>query len=214
MPTGSHPHNASCAQSLPLPPKVVDCALALLPKPHKTSKRPADLRPLGLQGPSSKIVAMAVRERLQCIVQDFVMSRPQYAYIPGKSIDGAIARVMRHGAFVRDQMKNATLTVHDRRAKKTAGACCGGAMLSLDLSRAFDEVPRDALHAALEHVNVSPELRDLVINYATHAVRIQSLSKGANRSVSHAERCPARMCFESASLHTIHQSSPVTSSTC
>ena len=133
--------NETCSQSGPLPPEVVDCALSLLPKPHKTSRRPADLRPLGLQDPSSKVVAMAVRERLQCIVQDFVMSKPQYAYITGKSIDGAIARVMTHCATIRERMKHATLSVHDRRAKKVAGACCGGAMLSLDLSRAFDEVP-------------------------------------------------------------------------
>ncbi|CAE7364674.1 unnamed protein product [Symbiodinium necroappetens] len=73
------PELACKVDSVPIVFEVVDCALSLLPKPHKTSKRPADLR-------------------------------PQYAYIPGKSIDGAIARVMRHGA-----------------------------MLSLDLSRAFDE---------------------------------------------------------------------------
>ena len=88
---------------------------------------------------------MAVRERLQSIVQEFVMSSPQYAYITGKSIDGAIARVVQHCAYVREQMKCAVPTVHDRRARKTVKACCGGAMLSLDLSRAFDEVPRESL---------------------------------------------------------------------
>ena len=155
--------NATGEQSRLLPQEVVDCTLSLLPKPHKTSKRPADLRPLGLQDPSSKIVAMAVRERLQSIVQEFVMSKPLYAYITGKSIDGAIARVVQHCAHVREQMKHAVPTVHDRRSRKKVKACCGGAMLSLDLSRAFDEVPRESLSAALAHAQVPPELRDLII---------------------------------------------------
>ena len=147
---------------------------------------------------------MAVRERLQCIVQDLVMSRPQYAYIPGKSIDGAIARVMRHGAFVRDQMKNATLTVHDRRAKKTAGACYGGAMLSLDLSRAFDEVPRDALHAALEHANVSPELRDLVITL--HMQCVYKVSQKGQTGVFPMRRGVRQGCALSPLLFTLFTS--------
>ena len=106
---------------------------------------------------------MAVRERLQSIVQKFVMSKPQYAYITGKSIDGAIARVVQHCAYVWEQMKRAVPTVHDRRSRKTVKACCGGAMLSLDLSRAFDEVPRESLSAALDHAKVPSELRDLII---------------------------------------------------
>ena len=36
------------------PPEASNCTLALLPKPNKTSRRPADLRPLGLQDASSK----------------------------------------------------------------------------------------------------------------------------------------------------------------
>ena len=52
----------------PFPPEVTHCTLSLLPKPHKPSKRPQDLRHLGLQDPGSKIVASVVRNQLQVSV--------------------------------------------------------------------------------------------------------------------------------------------------
>ena len=40
-----------------LPSETVDCSLLLLPKPHKPSRQPKDLRPIGLQDSSSKSVS-------------------------------------------------------------------------------------------------------------------------------------------------------------
>ena len=45
----------------PVPPEVSHCELSLLPKPGKDTRRLRDLRPLGLQDPSSKIYALALR---------------------------------------------------------------------------------------------------------------------------------------------------------
>ena len=155
--------NQACQLPVQLPSEVTDCVLSLLPKPNKTSKLPSDLRPLGLQDPSSKIVAIAVRERLQQYVSDFVNSKPQYAYITGKAIDGAISRVMAHCSMIREQLKSTCPTVHDRRAQHSYSNCSGGAMMSLDLSRAFDEVPREALRASLQHAGVPAELQHLIV---------------------------------------------------
>ena len=47
------------------PTEATDCTLALLPKPQKTSRRPADLRPLGLQDACSKVLAHTIRVKLQ-----------------------------------------------------------------------------------------------------------------------------------------------------
>ena len=155
--------NQACQLPVQLPGKVTDCVLSLLPKPNKTSKLPSDLRPLGLQDPSSKIVAIAVRERLQHYVSDFVNSKPPYAYITGNAIDGAISRVMAHCSAIREQLKTTCPTVHDRRAQHSYSNCSGGAMMSLDLSRAFDEVPREALRASLQHAGVPAELQHLIV---------------------------------------------------
>ena len=37
--------------------EITDCGLVLLPKPHKSSRLPKDLRPIGVQDPASKLVA-------------------------------------------------------------------------------------------------------------------------------------------------------------
>ena len=154
---------AAQADSKPLPAEVTDCELKLLPKPNKPGKRPSDLRPLGLQDPSSKVVAVAARERLSAIVGSYVAQCPQFAYIKGKSIDGAIARVLSHCSRIRDKLRNTCLTVHERRSGHKVGSCIGGAMISLDLSRAFDEVPRHALDASLAYANVPADLRMLIM---------------------------------------------------
>ena len=63
-----------------LPTAMTDCTLTLLPKPNKPLRRPQDLRPLGLQDPSSKVLAGLVQNRLFRQVQGLPMSKPQFAY--------------------------------------------------------------------------------------------------------------------------------------
>ena len=118
--------------------------LALLPKPHKPGRRPADLRPLGLQDPGSKVLATAVRAKLQEVSIEYLRGHPQYAYCPNRAIDEAIGRVTRHCGEVRERVKTAEQSVHDRRAGKQRSTCIGGIMLGVDLSRAFDCVTRAA----------------------------------------------------------------------
>ena len=142
--------NACAVPAQPFPKQVTDCTLSLLPKPNKPGKRPADLRPLGLQDPSSKLVASVVRNQLQTHTMQYLSTRPQYAYTPGKAIDEAIARVMAHCKGLREKLQGSTRSVHDRRAKRAAMPCMGGVMLSIDLSRAFDAVPRWALLLAVQ----------------------------------------------------------------
>ena len=154
----SHPAERDC-----MPPEVTDCTLALIPKPHKQSRRPTDLRPLGLQDPSSKVIAIMVRDRLQASTLDYLMARPQYAYCPSKAIDDAICRVAQHCRGVRERVRNSVLTVHERREGRTTSTCQGGIMISIDLSRAFDNVPRWALQQSLEHAGATAELQHVVL---------------------------------------------------
>ena len=77
----------------PLPAETTDCQLALLPKPGRPSRRPCDLRPLGLQDPSSKILACTLRDKIAPFVVPWLSDKPQFAYVPGRSIDEAILRV-------------------------------------------------------------------------------------------------------------------------
>ena len=147
-----------------LPSDMTDCALSLLPKPGTPSRRPQDLRPLGLQDPSSKLLATMIKGRLMEIVRPYLMSKPQFAYVEGRSIDQAISRVFCRCSRVRDLMRSGVRSVHDKRAGLDAHQCRGGALLSIDLSRAFDMVPRWALSASLHRASVPADLHDLILD--------------------------------------------------
>ena len=147
-----------------LPSDMTDCALSLLPKPGKPTRRPQDLRPLGLQDPSSKLLATMIKGRLMEIVRPYLMSKPQFAYVEGRSIDQAVSRVFRRCSRIRDLLRRGVRSVHDKRAGLDAHQCRGGALLSIDLSRAFDMVPRWALSASLYRASVPADLHDLILD--------------------------------------------------
>ena len=58
--------------------------------------------------------------------------------------------------------------MHAKRAGVPRVSCSGGALLSIDLSRAFDTVPRRALSQALRAAGVDSELHDLVLDLHEH----------------------------------------------
>ena len=53
--------------------------------------------------------------------------------------------------------------INDKRQGRSAMGCVGGAMIGLDLSRAFDKLPRWALQASLEHASVDQAVCKAVI---------------------------------------------------
>ena len=108
--------NLAASQQTQYPPEATDCTLALLPKPHKTSRRPQDLRPLGLQDASSKVLANATKHQLQLHTLEYLQSRPQYAYTPDRAIDEAISRVAKHCSLIRQRVHASVASVRARRA--------------------------------------------------------------------------------------------------
>ena len=148
--------------------EATDCTLSLLPKPQKTSRRPADLRPLGLQDACSKVLAHTIRVKLQEHTLAFLKSKPQYAYIPERAIDEAIARVSQHCRAIRDALSSSVLSVQARRAGQQQARCLGGAMLGIDLSRAFDSITRVALQRSLQHAGAPEPLQQAVLQLHEH----------------------------------------------
>ena len=146
------------------PDEATCCSLALLPKPGKAGRRPQDLRPLGLQDPSAKVLALVLRARVMPYVIDYISARPQFAYCPSKALDDAVCRVASHCRHVRSRIQHGTLSVHARREGARESTCFGGLMLSVDLSRAFDELPRWSLEAAMTHANIPKELQIAIIS--------------------------------------------------
>ena len=183
------------------PREISDCSLALLPKPGKPGKQPGDLRPLGLQDPSSKIYATVLKHKITEQARDLLASRPQYAYSAGRSIDTAITRVARHCAQVRDHLQRSVVSVHDKRQGRRAMGCVGGAMIGLDLSRAFDKLPRWALQASLEHASVDSAVCRAVI--AIHERCMYTIKHGPHEDRIAMKRGIRQGCSLSPSLYSI-----------
>ena len=171
-----------------LPSNMTHCELTLLPKPNKVSRLPSDLRPLGLQDPASKVLAHSLKVRVLVVVQPWLEQHPQFAYCPKRSLDEAIARAVKHCTDIRTLLQQSQVTVHNRRAGSRPERCLGGAMLSVDLSRAFDQIPRWSLETALRHSGLDEPLIALILE--VHERCVYSVRHGSYTPYW----CAARLC--------------------
>ena len=143
-----------------------DCELVLLPKKEEVGARlPKSLRPLGLQEVSGKLFAGCLRDELFRQVQPALFSYPQYAFMKGRSVHDAISRVVARCHSARQKLAGSNRTVFDRRQGLPAAPGFAAAMLSLDLSLAFDLVPRWAMFASLTRFGVTDSLCCLIMQW-------------------------------------------------
>ena len=133
----------------PVPPHWLLCHLALLPKPKKSTRRPENLRPVGIQDPAAKIYSRALKSALYEEVKDTILTFPQFSYLASRSTEDAIHRVMEHCRAVRHRHELAVRTVYSKKEGVKPPKIRGGAQLTLDMSTAFDRVPRSSLTEAL-----------------------------------------------------------------
>ena len=94
------------------PPKVPqhwkDGWLALLGKPTKCGRSPGDFRPICLQDPTGKAMIHILTKRLQPVVQQYATTRPQHAYLPHRSTEGALLGQLHKCRMIRDRFQEAT----------------------------------------------------------------------------------------------------------
>ena len=153
----------------PMPGDWPTSALCLLNKPSKPPKAPENLRPIALLRPVSKCLATLAAERLRPYVYDPACRFPQFAYVSMRSVEDAIERACAHCATARAMLEGQKYNLHRRREGHKAGHCRGGLTLSLDLSRAFDCLPREVLHASLRFAQVDADLIDLILHTHRHS---------------------------------------------
>ena len=149
-------HNASqCPGRLPsIPRPWSDTDLALILKAGKPGKSPADFRPIGLTCQLGKAVTAAVGDRIRPYVEDLVRQYPQYAYMAGRSHRGALRRVAHFLHTAHLQQQATSHKIYDRFKGAKPGALCGTLVVSLDLSQAFDRVPRQRLAEVMLQAHV------------------------------------------------------------
>ena len=150
-----------------LPSKWTDAWIVWLPKQGKAPSHPTALRPIGLMHPEAKCLAALLRGRIYEHIRPQLLWVPQFAYLPGRDLHDALARV--HEWIARFRV-NIAVAAPDRFAKRERqrqgtdkNLCVGWAILSLDLKQAFDRVDRTALVQALRRLGTPDDLVAAVI---------------------------------------------------
>ncbi|OLP75428.1 LINE-1 retrotransposable element ORF2 protein [Symbiodinium microadriaticum] len=159
------PHLATLCQQLWQSPLDfhqfwADAWIAWLAKPGKAPDQPENLRPISLTEGGGRIVVKALTLQLRPSLTEATRSWPQYAYVPGRSIEHAIIRALHHCDRVHTAVAAQRITLQERRTTgRVPTACRGGVTLSIDTSKAFDTVDRSVLEHELKTARIpEPEL--------------------------------------------------------
>ena len=151
--------------NLVIPQHWTDSVLHFLTKPGKPAKQVQDLRPIALQSAAAKTVTSVLRDRIKPYCQAALLMVPQYAYVAQRSTIEAIARVAMHCSTVRSTLAAQALTVHEKFAGATRSSCIGGAQISIDLSKAFDQLPRCLLLQILLEAHIPEDEVHLIVRW-------------------------------------------------
>ena len=163
-------------RSRTIPRHWQDGWLVLMRKPHKMGRGPGDYRPLCLQDPAGKAVIRLVAERVRPFIGAYADKIPQHAYLPGRSTEGALLNAFSRCKQIREMTQQAGNSVFARRAGTRSDPYAGGIVLSLDMTTAFDTVPRVLIRDSLIEAGVCDS--DVAI--------IMAWMSGATYHLSHA----------------------------
>ena len=136
--------------------------LTLLPKPGRRCTMPSDLRPIALLEPTGKVVLGLLSQTLLQESWWLLQTLPQFAYLPDRSCYDAILKVLTHCFEVRQRINSYRYRHHLAASGTSLPTLFGGLLLSLDLSRAFDEVNRGKLFHSLHEIGITPALVTLL----------------------------------------------------
>ena len=151
--------SAVCAawSTFEVPQPWKDGWMVLAQKPQKPGRDPSDYRPLCLQDPCGKAMIRLLAERIRPVIQAYARRCPQYAYLAGRSMEGALLNVFHRCRRIRQLTQSSGYSVFARRAGEVSTPFTGGIMLSLDLSAAFDSVPRQQVQKSLIAAGVATQ---------------------------------------------------------
>ena len=139
--------------------------LTFLPKPGKPTDEPDLLRPIALLNPVGKAALRLITREAMAYTLPNLVQAPQFAFWPGRSTTDAIARVMDHSRGVNGLLlaqSNKILLQHSGQQRL---ACSGGIQVFLDLTQAFDCVPRDRLNNAILALLPRADLASLLLEW-------------------------------------------------
>ena len=151
-----------CSEQMGLPRQWNTGTLCLLPKHTRRSHAPQDLRPITLLESCGKALLGTLSSHLFDAIGEQLCAVPQYAYLPGRSTEDALARIFRHCDAVRTQCNAQRYPLQHLARGHHTGSLTGGLLVTLDLSKAFDMVPRGRLFRCLADLGVPTVLIDFL----------------------------------------------------
>ena len=137
--------------------------VTFLSKPGKKACHPSGLRPICLLEPFGKTVMHRLGKAMREQAMETLVQFPLYAYIPDRSAEDAIMRLMTHINAVTSANALFRHKIH-LEADGYKHSLSGGLIISLDLSRAFDEVPRDKLFGSLRELGIDATLINILMH--------------------------------------------------
>ena len=127
--------------------------LTWTPKRGRTLLGPQDLRPIALQDGCGKAV-----------LKTALAQWPQYAYCPGRGLETALCRAGNFCHDVRQNLQCVAVNLHVRRHQGIMPTqCTGGAMLAVDLSRAFDMVSHHDLFHSMVAAGIPQPITQVIL---------------------------------------------------
>ena len=132
------------------------------PKPNKPATKLDNLKMLGLQKPLGKAVLQLVAHKALKHSFERLRMWPQFAYLPHRSTRDALLRASAYCQAVRNLVLQKR-SVHQTTVLQPHFSCVGGIQLFLDLTRAFDALPRSVLATALSNAKLTPQLQSILL---------------------------------------------------
>ena len=136
--------------------------LTFLNKPGKRGHSPSELRPIALLEPTGKIAMGMLAQGILSEALPLLCQLPQLAYLPNRGCTEAIQLMTNHCKDVRDLLQLHQYGIHRRAAGTDPPSLIGGITISLDLTKAFDMVPRAKLFDSLVLCGISAPLHSLL----------------------------------------------------
>ena len=153
-----HPHFDKWCQDARLPTQWGTGTLTFLVKPNKRGTHPNELRPIALLEPTGKIMMGLIARRILNEAWHHLCQLPQFAYLPGRGCNEAIIRLADHCRAIRELTADLQYPIHNLAAGRASAELSGGLLISLDMSKAFDTVPRQKLFDSLHQIGISSEI--------------------------------------------------------
>ena len=112
--------------------------------------------------PCGKALLGTLSSHLFDAIGETLCAVPQYAYLPGRSTEDALVRIFRHCDAVRTLCNSQRYPLQQFARGQQPGSLTGGLLVTLDLSKAFDMVPRGRLFRCLANLGVPTVLTDFL----------------------------------------------------